>query len=56
MLRRSLSSWTLILCGVWLVGLGVYFLLLRPPLLPEDPRYIGTTLPDILAAAPGLMR
>ncbi len=52
--KRRLSTWMLIACGVWLVGLGVYFIVLRPPLLPEDPRFIGTTLTDIRAAIPGL--
>ena len=28
-------------CGLWLVVLGLYFALVRPPLLPEDLRYIG---------------
>jgi predicted membrane channel-forming protein YqfA (hemolysin III family) len=43
-------------CGMWLVGLGIYFLLLRPALLPEDPRYIGATLAEIRTAVPGLER
>jgi len=46
----------LIGCGVWLVGLGLYFIFLRPPLLPEDPRFMGTTLVQIRAAVPGLER
>lgn len=44
----------LIACGVWLVGLGLYFIVLRPPLLPEDPRFMGTTLAQIRTAVPGL--
>jgi len=43
-----------IACGVWLVALGVYFIILRPPLLPEDSRFIGTTLEQLRLAAPGL--
>ena len=35
------SSIVLIMTGVTLVGVGRYFLLLRPPLLPEDIRYIA---------------
>jgi hypothetical protein len=27
--------------GITLIGMGVYFILLRPPLLPEDVRYMG---------------
>ena len=41
-------------CGIWLMGLGLYFIVLRPPLLPEDPRYIGTSLGQIRVAVPGL--
>ena len=41
-------------CGVWLVGLGLYFIVLRPPLLPEDSRFMGTTLAQIRTALPGL--
>lgn len=46
--------WMLIACGVWLVGLGLYFIVLRPPLLPEDTRYIGSTLAQARIALPGL--
>ncbi len=53
---RAASTWMLIGCGVWLVGLGLYFIFLRPPLLPEDPRFMGTTLVQIRAAVPGLER
>lgn len=43
-------------CGIWLVGLGMYFALLRPPLLPEDPRFIGSSLAQIQSTVPGLGR
>src|SRR5579859_6282624 len=36
------------------MGLGLYFVLLRPPLLPEDPRFMGSSLAEIQAALPGL--
>ena len=52
--KRHVSTWMLMACGVWLVGLGLYFIVLRPPLLPEDPRFMGTTLEQIRAAVPGL--
>jgi len=52
--RRTLSAWILLICGLWLVGLGVYFMFLRPALLPEDLRYIGKTLSDLDAVLPGL--
>jgi len=51
---RHLSKWLLTACGVWLVGLGLYFIVLRPPLLPEDPRFMGTTLEQIRISVPGL--
>lgn len=43
-------------CGLWLIALGVYFLVLRPALLPEDLRFIGSSLESIRAAVPGLER
>jgi hypothetical protein len=41
--RRSWtpSSIVLVMAGVTLIGTGFYFLLLRPPLLPEDIRYMA---------------
>ena len=35
------SSIVLALAGVSLIGVGLYFILLRPPLLPEDIRYMA---------------
>ena len=52
--KNRISTWMLIACGAWLVGLGLYFMLLRPPLLPEDPRFMGTTLAQVRTAVPGL--
>ena len=37
----SLSSIVLAAAGVALIGTGLYFILLRPPLLPEDVRYMA---------------
>ena len=54
MTRRPWSSRVLTLAGVVLVGLGLNFILVRPALLPEDPRYIGSTLRAIRASVPGL--
>jgi hypothetical protein len=48
------SIWLLTACAVWLVGLGTYFIALRPALLPEDPRFMGATLEQLRKAAPGL--
>lgn len=46
--------WLLSVCGAWLIALGAYFILVRPALLPEDPRFIGTSLERLREAAPGL--
>jgi hypothetical protein len=54
--RQPYSPKALALGGLSLLGIGGYFLLLRPPLLPEDARYMGTTLPALQAAVPGLLR
>jgi hypothetical protein len=35
-----LSKWIFVACGIWLIGLGGYFMFARPPLLPEDLRYL----------------
>lgn len=37
-----------------LVGIGLYFLFLRPPLLPEDARYVGATLEELRTVAPSI--
>jgi hypothetical protein len=52
---KPYSSSVLALAGIILMGLGAYFVFLRPPLLPEDPRYMGTTLADIQTTMPGLL-
>ena len=46
----------LVACGLWLVALGTYFLFVRPTLLPEDLRYIGSSIEAIRSAVPGLER
>ena len=50
------SGKVFIACGAWLIALGLYFLFLRSALLPEDPKYIGSSLEAIRAAMPGLER
>ena len=42
------------LAGTLVIGIGLYFIFLRPPLLPEDPRYLGVSLAQIQASVPGL--
>jgi len=54
--NRHTSTWMLIACGVWLIIIGLYFMLIRPPLLPEDLRYMHTTLAQVRTAIPGLER
>ena len=54
--RRSAAEWLIAACGVWLIGLGLYFILLRPALLPEDVRYVGTDAQALQVAAPGMVR
>ena len=49
------STLILLICSVWLTGLGLYFMFFRPALLPEDLRYLGGTLAEVYAAAPGLV-
>jgi RsiW-degrading membrane proteinase PrsW (M82 family) len=53
--RPRYSSWALTVGGIALIGMGLYFLLIRPPLLPEDPAYMETTLQHISATVPGLL-
>ncbi|MDP1741621.1 MAG: hypothetical protein Q8M51_06000 [Polaromonas sp.] len=55
-MRLQLSGRVFAVCGLWLAALGVYFLLLRPALLPEDPRFMGASIETLRAAAPGLER
>lgn len=52
----SLAAWTLTGCGVALVLIGVFFLAFRPPRLPEDARFMGSTVEDLTEAVPALVR
>ena len=54
--RPPISMFIFIACGIWLIGLGLYFIFLRPPLLPEDLRYMETSIVDIQSSIPGLER
>ena len=51
---KPYSAVILTLCGMILVGMGLYFVLVRPALLPEDIRFIGTPALDIQTSMPGL--
>jgi hypothetical protein len=50
----TLSSILLALAGTTLVVAGLYFVLLRPPLLPEDVRYMGLSAAELEAVRPRL--
>ena len=50
----TLSAILLALAGVALIGAGLYFLLLRPPLLPEDVRYMALTEAQLAVVRPRL--
>ena len=54
MTRYPRSAVALALGGAILMALGLYFAVLRPPLLPEDPRFMGSTLAQVQEALPGL--
>jgi hypothetical protein len=48
------SALLLALAGITLTGAGLYFLVLRPPLLPEDVRYMGLDEAQLAAVRPRL--
>ena len=51
---KPYSSLFLLFGGFLLTGLGIYFIFLRPPLLPEDSKYIGLPLSTIQNNIPNL--
>ena len=51
---QLLATRVLALGGVILMGMGLYFVFVRPPLLPEDLRFMGTTIAQVQTALPGL--
>lgn len=50
----TLSSLFLAASGVLLIGIGIYFLFLRPALLPEDVRYMNLTVAELQSIGPKL--
>ena len=54
-MKTKLSSTFLAFNGLILMGLGVYFVFIRPPLLPEDPNFMGTSLEQIQSTLPRLL-
>jgi hypothetical protein len=53
-LRWSASSILLACSGLLLIGVGCYFLFLRPALLPEDIRYMQLTPAEMQSISPRL--
>jgi hypothetical protein len=53
-MRVRSSTWVFTVCGSWLIVLGLYFMLVRPGLLPEDTRFLGTSLAHVRTAVPRL--
>ncbi len=51
---KPYSASFLTLGGFLLAGIGIYFVFLRPPLLPEDSKYIGLSLSAIQNNIPDL--
>ena len=51
---RLFATGSLVVGGLILIGLGLYFAFLRPSLLPEDARYMGASVAQIQIAIPGL--
>src|SRR5207248_8737734 len=49
-----LSAIVLAIAGVLLVGTGLYFILIRPPLLPEDTRFLAISAAQLDAIKPRL--
>lgn len=50
----TIASWLLTACGLSVMGIGAFFLVTRPPLMPEDARFMGSTSEEISSAVPGL--
>jgi hypothetical protein len=51
---RRFSKWIFVVCGIWLLCLGGYFMFVRPPLLPEDLRYLGLSAIQVEVLLPRL--
>lgn len=54
LVRKPYSATVLALCGILLIGIGLYFILIRPPFLPEDARNVGASISSIQTVAPGM--
>ena len=52
---RLTASISLGIGGIILTAMGAYFVFLRPPILPEDARYIGASLEQLRATVPRVL-
>lgn len=52
--KMPLSARVLAVCGIALLGIGIYFVFVRPAFLPEDVRYAGASLKQLQAVAPNI--
>jgi len=52
----TLAAWLFGAGGVVLVGVGAFFVFIRPPLLPEDLRFLGRSGEEIEELLPQLRR
>ena len=55
MTLRPYSATALTIGGAIAMALGLYFVFLRPPVLPEDLRFVGTSMTQLQARMPGLL-
>src|SRR5262245_17169386 len=53
-MRWPVSTILLAFSGILLIGVGCYFLFLRPALLPEDIRYMNLTQAELQSVGPRL--
>lgn len=53
-MKPGRSAMTLVVGSIAVMGLGLYFVFLRPPLRPEDLRYLTKSLPQPGLATPAL--
>ncbi len=51
---KPYAASSLTLSGLLLMAMGSYFIFLRQPLLPEDTRYMGSTLSEIKETIPNI--
>lgn len=52
---KSYSAIVLAQAGLLLASMGLYFIFLRPALLPEDLLYMGLTMQNVKEKIPGLL-